>query len=117
MGDLCIDYEEVTVRDHVHESATPLGGVYAGKYIKAAEDVEVTECFKLCCQCEVCNVMFYHSETCFLIVCNVSYPHQDACKPKQRQGDKFKDTFMIDVRTIGDYVVFIKGRLISSNPV
>lgn len=98
--DLCLDeVQDTDIMNVLKKGATPKGGVYAGVYNKDKNAGSLLDCFQSCCEHTNCNTMFYHQGSCFLITCNVTV--SDACSAVPRTSDKFRDTYMINVRSVG----------------
>ena len=95
--DLCVDYDNVALRASTFPSATPAGGVKAGKYTKDKVADSLPSCLATCCaRTDSCDVVFFHDDTCFLIQCNSTAP--ELCEPESRDEEKFRFTYMIRVR-------------------
>lgn len=70
-----------------------------GRYLKDVDAHTLPECTLSCCNHVDCNTVFLHGTTCFLLTCNTTHPEN--CEPQSREGDKFKDTYMLNLRTVG----------------
>ena len=71
-----------------------------------ATDLE--SCILSCCDSTACNVAFLHDDNCYLITCNSSY--LEGCRPKERRGQKFENTYMVNARSIGKGLHVLGGR-------
>ncbi|XP_076348164.1 LOW QUALITY PROTEIN: dyslexia-associated protein KIAA0319-like protein [Tachypleus tridentatus] len=77
----------------IHQSVTPQGNLSAGQYEKISVRT-LLECTKACCVKESCDVVFFFDLSCFHIHCKSS----ELCKPLVRTGEKFKHSYMIQVK-------------------
>ena len=83
----------------VHRGAIPWGGVHAGTYTKHLNNVDLVECIMSCCEKPSCNKAFFHQNICYLIACTNSLEH--ACDPMYKAGEKYNNTYFVDVHPIG----------------
>ena len=73
---------------------------------------DLKSCIVSCCDSKTCNVAFLYDTNCYLITCNSSYP--EGCAPKERKGQKFENTYMVNARSLGkiqafDYLSILLG--------
>ena len=71
-----------------------------GKYLKDPNANDLASCASKCCESTDCNTVFLFNEDCFLIVCNTTNP--ELCEPAPRSGEKFKNTYMLNLRSVGE---------------
>ncbi|ELT92487.1 hypothetical protein CAPTEDRAFT_186078 [Capitella teleta] len=95
--DLCSNFEDEAADSFVHQSATPKGGAGAGVYTRDVAATSLTTCLVSCCESTSCQTLFFHKDTCYLIRCNST----DSCSPVARTEAKFKNSFLVIVRSVG----------------
>ena len=92
----------------MHQGATPKGGAGAGVYTRDEMADSLISCLWSCCTSSVCHTLFFHNQACYLIQCNST----DACSPIERSDSKFKDSYLITVRSVGQFILFFFYRLL-----
>ncbi|XP_075723201.1 dyslexia-associated protein KIAA0319-like protein isoform X3 [Rhipicephalus microplus] len=92
-GGFCPDslFPKLTLLRHV----TPRGNASAGRFTKVAHASSLMDCTKACCeQGPLCNLVFLHGSSCFLVRCRSAA----LCQPQRRPSTKFDSSFMVIVR-------------------